>query len=99
MREMNNLPFQTPNPLPRSLIGLSGALGEAYEQIGTIQRRLGTTDEQSGDLEAARNLLHRYANALTGYSSLRALGQSEAPSCMTPGNNPSLGNASVMRQT
>lgn len=67
------------NPLPRSLQGLSGALGAVYDEIGSIQKRLGTSSEQPSDFKTLYDLVHRYNNALTGYGALKTLGLSEAP--------------------
>lgn len=67
------------NPLPRSLQGLSGALGAVYDEIGSIQQRLGTTNEQPDDFKILNALVHRYNNALTGYGALKSLGLHEAP--------------------
>ncbi len=67
------------NPLPRSLQGLSGALDDVYTEIGTIQKRLGTPEEQSSDFQNLRDLVHRYSNAMTGFITLKSMGLSEVP--------------------
>lgn len=67
------------DPLPRSLQGLSGALGAVYAEIGSIQKRLGTSSEQPGDFKTLNDLVHRYNKGLTGYGALKTLGLAEAP--------------------